>query len=247
MKTLSAEQLYYYHDTLTVFMIGVCLFISYLGFSIKNNNYIKYISYGLISFAIAQEILDYTNRIFFDELYHFKLSIDLPLQFCVIGFYFSIFGIYMATSDKKFNSKFEQFIFDCAYVLGFSGAFQALIAVDLTGINNMIGAFALNWAHTLIILNVLWLIFAYNKRFHFKGIIHSFLFINIIIIPVGIINYLLGANYMFICNPPNVDSSFFIGDWPYYLLYLEGIYFIYIIILYIPFSIEKKIKKTYNS
>ena len=83
----------------------------------------------------------------------------------------------MATSDKKFNSKFEQFIFDCAYVLGFSGAFQALIAVDLTGINNMIGAFALNWAHTLIILNVLWLIFAYNKRFHLRGIINTFLFI----------------------------------------------------------------------
>ena len=75
-------------------------------------------------------------------MYDFKLSTDLPLQFCVIGFYFSIFGIYMTVSKKKFNPKLEQFIFDCAYVLGFSGAFQALITVDLTGINNMIGTFA---------------------------------------------------------------------------------------------------------
>ena len=41
---------------------------------------------------IADNIGDYINRIFLDELYNFKLSTDLPLQFCVIGFYFSLFG-----------------------------------------------------------------------------------------------------------------------------------------------------------
>lgn len=225
-------------------MLFVCIFICYCGYKINNKQYKKYISYGLISFALVQEILDYVNRIFLDELYDFNLSTDLPLQFCVIGFYFSIFGIYMATTDKKFSPKLEQFVFDCAYVLGFSGAFQALIAVDLTGINNMIGIFALNWAHTLIILNVLWLIFAYNKKFNLKSIMRSFLFINIIIIPVGLINYILDANYMFICRPPNVDSSFFIGEWPYYLFYLEGIYLIYIFILYVPFAIAEKLHKT---
>jgi len=243
MKTLPAEQLYFLHNSLTIFMIGVCLIIIYLGITIKDHKNKIYISYGLISFAILQEILDYLNRFFFDELYDFKLSTDLPLQFCVIGFYFSIFGIYMAISDKKFSPKFEKFIFDCAYVLGFSGAFQALITVDLTGINNMIGAFALNWAHTLIILNVLWLIFAYGKRFTFKGAINAFIFINVIIWPVGLINYILDANYMFICKPPNVNSSFFIGEWPFYLLWLELIYFIYILILYLPFKVANLIKR----
>ena len=244
MRTLPPEQLYLLHDYLTGVMIIACIIIVYLGITINNSKYKAYISYGLISFALVQEILDYLNRIFLDELYDFKLSTDLPLQFCVIGFYFSIFGIYMATTDKNFSPKLEQFIFDCAYVLGFSGAFQALIAVDLTGINNMIGIFALNWAHTLIILNVLWLIFAYNKKFNLKSIMHSFLFINIIIIPVGLINYILDANYMFICRPPNVDSSFFIGEWPYYLFYLEGIYLTYIFILYVPFAIAEKLQKT---
>lgn len=242
MKTLAAEQLYFYHNSLTIFMIGVWILIIYLGIKLANNQSKIYISYSLISFCLIQEILDYTNRIFLDEMYDFKLSTDLPLQFCVIGFYFSIFGIYMTISKKQFNPKLEQFIFDCAYVLGFSGAFQALIAVDLTGINNMIGAFALNWAHTLIILNVLWLIFAHGKRFSFTGVINAFIFINLIIIPVGIINYLLDANYMFICRPPNVNSSFFIGDWPYYLIWLELIYFIYILILYLPFKIYKLLK-----
>jgi len=242
MQPLQLEQLYYFHDTLTLFMVCIWLTIICLGLTLKNNKYKIYISYGLIGFAIIQEVLDYINRIFLDELYDFKLSTDLPLQFCIIGFYFSLFGIYMSISKKTFNPKLEQFIFDCAYVLGFSGAFQGLITVDLTGVNNMIGAFALNWAHSLIILNVLWLIFAYGKRFHLNGILHTFLFINIIIIPVGLINYILDANYMFICQPPNIESSFIIGEWPYYLLYIEGIYLIYIFILYLPFLISRKLK-----
>ena len=240
MKTLPPEQLYYLHDLLTYIMIGLCLIISYAGFKIKAPRLKIQISLVIIIFCVTQEILDYLNRIFFDELYIFSLGTDLPLQFCVIGFYFSIFGIIMAIADKSFNPKLEQFVFDCSYVLGFGGALQALLNVDLSGVNNMIGIFTLNWTHSLIILNVLWLIFAYKKRFNGKSIINAFVFINLIIIPVGLVNYLLGANYMFICNPPNVDSSFFMGEWPYYLFYLEGIYFIYILILYLPFKIAEK-------
>ena len=240
MKPLTPDQLYFYHNSLTIIMVGFWIIISWLGYRIKDHKHKTKISYCLIGVALLQEIIDYINRIFLDELYDFKLSTDLPLQFCIIGFYFSIFGIYMAISNKKFNSKLQQYIFDCAYVLGFGGAFQALITVDLTGINNMIGAFALNWAHTLIILNVLWLIFAYGKRFSFRGAINVFIFMNLVIIPVGFINYVLNANYMFICKPPNVQSPFFIGEWPIYLLWLEIIYFIYILILLIPFKIKEK-------
>ena len=243
MKTLPDSQLYFLHDAMTILMAIICLSVVCFGLVIKSSYHKSLISYILIAFAVAQEIVDYTNRIIFDEKYNFQLSTDLPLQFCTIGFYFSIFGIYIAVSKKKFNKKIEQFIFDCAYVLGFSGALQALFTVDLTGVNNMIGIFTLNWAHTLIIINVLWLIFAYNKKFTLIGARNAFLFINFVIWPVGLINYLLEANYMFICAPPNVSSSFFIGEWPYYLLWLEVIYFIYILILYIPFYLYSVIKK----
>ena len=112
MKTLSEEQLYFLHDSMTLFMIGLWILIIFLGLKVKNSQQKTYISYGLIGFAFTQEILDYVNRIFLDELYDFKLSTDLPLQFCVIGFYFSIFGIYMSNSKRKFNPRVEQFIFD---------------------------------------------------------------------------------------------------------------------------------------
>ena len=240
MKPLSPELLYYFHNLLTSIMIGIWILFSFIGYKLKNKVIITKISYGLIGFSIIQEIIDYINRIYLDELYILSLSTDLPLQFCSIGYYFSVFGIIMVVSNKKYNIKFEQFIFDCAYVLGFGGALQAMITVDLTGINNMIGSFALNWQHSIIILNVLWLIFAYNKRFNLRGVFNAFIFINLAIIPVGIINYLLSANYMFICFPPSVNNPLLIGQWPTYLIILEFIYFIYILILYIPFKLLNK-------
>jgi len=221
-------------------MIGMWILFSFIGYKLKNKVIITKISYGLIGFSIVQEIVDYINRIYLDELYIISLSSDLPLQFCSIGYYFSVFGIIMVVSNKKYNIKFEQFIFDCAYVLGFGGALQAMITVDLTGINNMIGSFALNWQHSIIILNVLWLIFAYNKRFNLRGVFNAFIFMNLAIIPVGIINYLLNANYMFICFPPNVNNPLLVGQWPTYLIVLEFIYFIYILILYLPFKLLNK-------
>ena len=240
MYPLPPEQLYLLHDYMSIFMLIVCVLICYAGYTLESQIYKKYISYALVTFCVLQECLDYVNRIYLDELYNFSLSTDLPLQFCVIGFYLSIFGILMNASSVRFNPKLEQFLFDVAYVLGFGGALQALLNVDLTDVNNMIGIFTLNWTHSLIIVNVLWLVFAYGKRFNAKSIINSFMFINVVIFPVGIINYFLNANYMFLCSPPAVDSSFIIGDWPYYLLYLEVIYFIYIFILYLPFRLAEK-------
>ena len=244
MEKLSPEELLYYHDGLTCIMVCVWFLISYYGFYSKKEKKI-YISYGLIVFALSQEIVDYLNRFFFDTNYNLSWQSDLPLQFCHFGFYFSIYLIYIASTQKKINKKTENFIFDCAYVLGFAGAFQSLLNFDDTGVNNLIGAFTLNWQHSLIILNILWLIFAYNKKFTLRGVFNAFIFINIIIIPVGFINYLLDANYMFICDPPNVESMFFVEEWPVYLIRLELIYLIYVLILLLPFEINKRVKKLF--
>mgnify|MGYP000871673035 CR=1 FL=1 len=65
MKTLSLEQLYIHHNQLTVIMVMLWIVISYLGYTLKNDKYKQYISYSLISFALLQELLYYTNRIFF--------------------------------------------------------------------------------------------------------------------------------------------------------------------------------------
>ena len=113
---------------------------------------------------------------------------------------------------QLYDNKHKQIYFNCAYFLGFSGALQGIITVDLTGIYTFYDILTLHLQHSLTILNLLWLIFAYNIKFSQKGIIQAFLFTNCIIVFVGIINYFLNSNYMFLCAPPNVNNPFLIGD-----------------------------------
>ena len=84
---------------------------------------------------------------------------------------------------------------------GFSGAFQGIVTVDLTGIFTFGDMLSLHLQHSLIILNVLWLIFAYGMKFSLKGVMQVFLFTNILLIIVGIINTVIESNYMFLCKP----------------------------------------------
>ena len=102
---------------------------------------------------------------------------------------------------------------------------------------------SLHLQHSLIILNVLWLIFAYGMKFNLKGVMQAFLFTNILLIFVGIINTVIESNYMFLCQPPDVNNPFLIGDWPFYLIILELIFFIYGYFLCLPFLVVKFFKK----
>ena len=69
------------------------------------------------------------------------------------------------------------------------------------------------------------------------------LFTNTLIIIVGMINYLLESNYMFLCSRPDVNNPLLIGGWPYYLIVLEVIFFIYGYLLYLPFKLLKYFNK----
>ena len=80
-------------------------------------------------------------------------------------------------------------------------------------------------------------------KFTQRGIIQSFLFINILVLIIGAINLILDSNYMFLCAPPDVNNHFLIGQWPYYLLVLEVVFFVYGYVLYLPFVAIKYLNR----
>jgi uncharacterized membrane protein YwaF len=55
-------------------------------------------------------------------------------------------------------------------------------------------------------------------------------------IGVGVVNYLVDANYMYLNKRPEVDNPFLIGDWPYYILVLEGVALLHFWVFYLPFA-----------
>ena len=54
-----------------------------------------------------------------------------------------------------------------------------------------------------------------------KSWLQIFLFSQLLIPIVGTINWILDANYMYICNKPIVDNPLLIGEWPIYLIFIE--------------------------
>tara|TARA_Y100000588_G_C14033742_1_gene829818 strand:+ start:261 stop:983 length:723 start_codon:yes stop_codon:yes gene_type:complete len=235
-KPLIDTELYTLHYQITLFMILIWVLICIMGLYISNK---KTITLLLICISFFQEIFDYINRFYLNNLYIMDIQKDLPLQLCHFAYWFSV----ICLISQLYKNKYNQFYFNCAYFLGFSGALQGIITVDLTGIYTSYDMIALHLQHSIIILNLLWLIFAYKIKFNTRGVLQAFIFTNVLVVIVGIINYFLESNYMFLCIPPNVDNPLLIGGWPYYLIILEVIFFVYGYILYLPFKILKYFNK----
>jgi len=236
---LSDENLYVAHNEITIALVIVWIVFCFSGCYLSSSNKNK-ITLFLIIFSFVQEIFDYVNRILLNDLYLIKIQTDLPLQLCHFAYWFSVILLIIQLRNK--NSKYKQFFFNCAFFWGFSGAFQGILTVDLTGIYTFSDMLALHLQHSLIILNVLWMIFAYNMSFNSKGIIQAFVFTNILLAAIGFINFSLGANYMFLCAAPNVENPLLVGEWPYYLFVLEIIFIIYGYIILLPFKLFERIK-----
>ncbi len=250
---LLIDSKYFYHNLLSVIMLIVWMVLFFKGYNLKNEKLRYKISNLIIFFCLFQEVLDFINRIFLDSNYIFSIQRDLPLlQFCQISFYFSLICIFLSRKyvpDKKYSS--YNFLFDCSFLLGFSGALQGIITPDFLNINNLMGVICIQLQHSLIILNLIWLMTAYNYRLKFTGVCLTYLLINLIAPFALIFNSLLGvnsngdsANYFYVNELPKVDNFFlnFVSQYPSpdYILYIQPIFIIYFLILYIPFGIWNK-------
>ncbi len=118
---------------------------------------------------------------------------------------------------------------------------MANLTPDTNGVIGDWGLFFFFTHHFLIMINVLWVIFAFNMRPNLRGVLTTTIMLNIFAIPIGMINLLIGdgANYMYLCKKPPVDNFLLIGEWPVYIFALEIIGILIFLILLIPFKLKK--------
>ena len=83
-KPLSDSNLYAAHNQITYLLIFCWLLVCFLGYYIKDKNLKKNITIFLLSISLFQEVFDYINRFFLNEIYSVTISMqkDLPLQLC---------------------------------------------------------------------------------------------------------------------------------------------------------------------
>ena len=238
-KPLTDLELYHFHNIITYYMLGILFVFILLGLFVKSKQHLIYLTYFLIGLSFIQEILDYINRIFINDLYIMSFSSDLPFQLCHFAYWSSVVCLIISISKKDY--KISNSLFNCTYIFGFA-AFQSILTVALTGVYTFGDILALHLQHSLIILNIIWLIIVFGYRFSLRGILESMIVINILAMIIGIVNYILDANYMFLCIPPAVNNPLIIGEWPFYILSFEILFLVFGFILLLPFKLFDYIK-----
>ena len=132
------------------------------------------------------------------------------------------------------------FFFEIAYFMGIGAAIQALMTPD-AGIYGFphFRFFQTFISHGLIFVSPFYMVFVEGLRPYWRSLLRTFIILNAYMVPVFILNQLIGSNYLFIAHkPPTASLIDALGPWPWYILALELIGVVTCLILYLPWAVK---------
>jgi hypothetical integral membrane protein (TIGR02206 family) len=154
---------------------------------------------------------------------------SLPLNLCSLSAFLS--GIVLLWRS--------QLAYEMLLYWGLSGATYSLITPEMTlGYSdwNLIDYYI---SHAGILFSALYLSLVCGLRPRAGSWRKAFLLTQIVALAVGIIDKLIGANYMYLMQKPTVSNPFFAVDWPWYILVLEVALLLHFYVIYLLFRSPK--------
>ncbi len=180
-------------------------------------------------FLLSVAILSHPYQL---ALGRWSLQSSLPLQMCAISALLS--GLLLLFK--------RQWMYEIVYFWGIPGAFHSLMTPEFTLGTD--GLFFIEYfvSHGGIILSALWVTLLYKMKPRKGSWWKIFLWSQLLLPIVGSLNWLLDANYMYLCAPPSVENPFLVGEFPYHLIGLELAGLLHFAIVYLPFGIQYRKK-----
>jgi hypothetical integral membrane protein (TIGR02206 family) len=131
-------------------------------------------------------------------------------------------------------------IYEFVYFLGIAGASQALLTPD-AGVYGFphFRFFQVIISHGAIITTAIYMSAVEGYRPTWRSIRKVLLGGNLYLLLVGLINWMLGSNYLFIAHKPETASLLdVLGPWPWYILVMEALALVMTLLLYLPYVIK---------
>ncbi len=133
----------------------------------------------------------------------------------------------------------SQALYEPLYFLGIGGAAQALMTpnVGAHGFPHLhfISSFV---SHGLILSAPVYLTMVEGMRPTRASIARVFVVGNVYLVFVGVVNWVVGGNYMYLARKPETPTLLDVmGTWPWYILGMEAIGMVTMVILYLPFAL----------
>ena len=219
-------------------IVAICTVILVIIFAInylriKGTGTHKLFRYTLASIVILMELLYNLVYILGDK---WTIQIMLPFHLCGIMTYISV--IVLITKNRP--------LYEYLYLLGIGGAIQPLLTPEIGdyGYPHIL-FFQTFIAHGSIIAAGIYMTVIEKYRPYWKSMFRVFIGSNIYMLFVGVLNFFIKSNYMYIAHKPLTPSLIdYLGPWPLYIIGLEVIAFITYLILYMPFIIKDYKNKT---
>lgn len=133
----------------------------------------------------------------------------------------------------------NQVAFELLLFIGMVGGFHSLMTPELTHGSDLVLLIDYFLVHGGLVAAPLYCIFVLGMRPRKMAWLKSFFYLQFFVVAVAIIDYFLGANYMYLAVKPEVNNPFLIGDWPYYIIGLELATLLHAFLVYIPFYLKK--------
>ena len=220
------------HETIEIFSalwwktncitIGIIILTLFIGKKVSVNNkrlLAKIIGTILIFRAIG-------IHFYLDYLETWKIESSLPLHLCGLSSILSGLVLFWR----------KQLLYECLYFWGLAGAFHALLSPEFTNGTQGLLYYEYFLSHGGILLSALYLTIVLGMQPRQQSWLKIFLYTQLILPIIGLINIILNANYMYLCIKPIANNPLLFGEWPWYFLGIEIAAFIHFFIIYLPFS-----------
>ncbi|MBT3611402.1 MAG: TIGR02206 family membrane protein [Flavobacteriales bacterium] len=146
----------------------------------------------------------------------------LPLHLCTISFFICI----IVLLTKK------QWMYEWVILLAMSSGLHSVLTPELSrGISNWY-LFEYYFVHCSLMLVPLYLTLVLDMRPRVASWWKTFLRLQIAVVIVFSFNFFFDTNYMYLTTKPLVDNPLLIGDWPFYIFFLELFVLLHILVIY---------------
>jgi len=185
----------------------------------------RWLRIGLAIALVADSALYYGHLAWHGQL---TFPDHLPLELCDASLCLVIIALFML----------NKLVFDLAYYGALAGATMALLTPNLWEPFPSFTTVQFFVAHGLIVAGVLYLLWSGQARPRPGSVARAMLGVNVFAAIVGTFDFAFKTNYMYLrAKPPNTSLLDALGPWPWYILAAEGLAWLVVLLLYLPFRV----------
>lgn len=159
---------------------------------------------------------------------NWDLNLIVPLHLCY----------FLTLLTPLLLKKKNAFFFSIAYFWVMAGCSQSLITPDVGSPFPSVVSIRYWLSHTALLQCFLYAIVVFKMRPFLRDIWKSILWFNAYLLAVGLLNYPLGTNFLYLREKPPVPTMMdYLGDFPWFLLSGQLVAITLFFLVYLPFLI----------